>query len=75
MGSNQEDLKATVLLESYEIVAVTKTWWGESHDWSAVINGYRPFRSYRKARREGGVALYINKWIECEELSLRNSHE
>ena len=26
-------------------------------------------------RRGGGVALYINKWIECEELSLKNSHE
>ena len=26
--------------------------------------------------KEGrGVALYIKKWIECEELSLKNSHE
>lgn len=23
---------------------------------------------------EGGVALYIKSWIECEELSLRNSY-
>ncbi|GAB0206445.1 hypothetical protein GRJ2_003110100 [Grus japonensis] len=25
--------------------------------------------------RGGGVTLYIKKWIECEELSLKNSHE
>ncbi|KAK4830418.1 hypothetical protein QYF61_011042 [Mycteria americana] len=29
-----------------------------------------------QARKEGkGVALYIKKWIECEEPSLKNSHE
>ncbi|PKU35646.1 egf-like repeat and discoidin i-like domain-containing protein 3 [Limosa lapponica baueri] len=29
-----------------------------------------------QGRKEGGgVALYIKKWLECEELSLKNSHE
>ncbi|KAK4806906.1 hypothetical protein QYF61_012627 [Mycteria americana] len=40
-----------------------------------AIDGYRLFRRDRQGRRGGGVALYVKKWIECEELSLKNSHE
>jgi len=40
-----------------------------------VINGYRQFRRDRQARRGGGIALYIKKWVQCEELSPKNSHE
>ena len=62
MGNNQEELEATMLLESYDLVAVTETWWDESHDWSAAIDGYRLFRRDRQGTRCGGVALYIKKW-------------
>ncbi|KAK4806137.1 hypothetical protein QYF61_001060 [Mycteria americana] len=75
IGNKQEELEATVLLESYDLVAITETWWDESHDWSAAIDGYRLFRREKQGRRGGGVALYIKKWIDCEELSLKNSHE
>ncbi|KAK4828983.1 hypothetical protein QYF61_001639 [Mycteria americana] len=75
MGNKQEELEATVLLESYDLVAITETWWDESHDWSMAIDGYRLFRRDRRGRRGGGVAFYIKKWIGCEELSLKNSHE
>ncbi|KAK4807116.1 hypothetical protein QYF61_018457, partial [Mycteria americana] len=44
MGNKQEELEATMLLESYNLVAITETWWDESHDWSAAIDGYRLFR-------------------------------
>ena len=41
-----------------------------------AIDGYGLFRRlFRWGRRGGDVALYVKKWIECEELSLRNSHE
>ncbi|GAB0190587.1 mitochondrial enolase superfamily member 1 [Grus japonensis] len=75
MGNKQEELEATVLLESYDLVAITETWWDESNDWSAAINGYRLFRRDRRGRRGRRVALYIKKCIDCEELSLKNSHE
>ena len=65
---NKQDLEATMLLESYDLVAITETWWDESHNWSMAIDGYRLFRRDRQWRG-GGVALYIKKWIECEELS------
>ncbi|PKU48491.1 hypothetical protein llap_1232 [Limosa lapponica baueri] len=47
MGNKQEELEATVLLESYDLVAITKTLWNKSHDWSVAINGYRLFRRDR----------------------------
>jgi len=75
MGNKQGLLEATVLLESYDLVAITETWWEESHDWSMAVDGYRSFRRHRQGRKGEGIALYINKWIDCEELSLKNSHK
>jgi len=51
-----------------------ETWWDESHDWNTLIEDYRLFRRDRQGRRGGRVALYVRKWIDCEELCLRNSH-
>jgi len=64
-----------VLLESCDLIAITETWWDESHDWSVAIDGYGLFRRERWGKRGGGVALYIKKSIQYEELSLKNSHE
>ncbi|PKU34424.1 nedd4-binding protein 2-like 2 [Limosa lapponica baueri] len=75
MGNKQEELEATLLLKSYDLVAITETWWDESHDWRVAIDGYRVFIRDRRGRRGRGVALYIKKWLECEELLLKNSHE
>jgi len=43
MGNKQEELEVTVLLESYDIITITETWWDESHGWSAAVNDYRVF--------------------------------
>jgi len=75
MGNKQEELEATTLLESYNLFAVTETWWDESHDWTAAIDGYRLFRRDRQGTRGEGIALCIKKWIEWEELCLKNSQE
>jgi len=40
-----------------------------------AINGYRLFRRDRRGRRGEDVALYIKKWIDCEELPLKDGHE
>ena len=39
------------------------------------MNSYKMFRRDRRGRRRGGVAIYIRKEIECEELSLKNNGE
>jgi len=75
MGNKQEELEATMLLESYDLTALTETQWDESHDWSVAIEGYRLFRRDRWGKRGEGLAPYIKKPIQCEELSLKNSHE
>ena len=41
MGNKQEELEATGLLESYGLITVTETRWGESHNWNVAIDGYR----------------------------------
>lgn len=74
MGNKREELKATVLLESYDLVVVPETRWDGSHDWSVTNNGYRLFRRDMGGRRGRGIALDIKSRIECGE-PLKNSHE
>lgn len=38
-GNEQEELEATVQLESYGLIAITETWWDDSRDWSAAVDG------------------------------------
>ena len=52
-----------------------KQWWDEYHDWNTLTEDYRLFRKDRQGRRGGGVAFYVRKWIDGEELCLRNSHK
>ncbi|RMC12154.1 hypothetical protein DUI87_11289 [Hirundo rustica rustica] len=61
MSNKQEELEAMVQQQSYDIVAITETWWDESNSWSTAHDGYKLFRRERKGRRGGGVALYIKK--------------
>ncbi|PKU41370.1 adaptin ear-binding coat-associated protein 1 [Limosa lapponica baueri] len=73
VGNKQEELEAIVWQESYDVVAITETWWDDSHDWSAAMDGYKPFRKDRQGRRGGGVALYVREGYECRELIEGNS--
>jgi len=47
MGNKQEELEAFVQQDSYDLVAITETWWDDYHDWSAVMDGYKLFRRDR----------------------------
>ncbi|RMC20151.1 hypothetical protein DUI87_00997 [Hirundo rustica rustica] len=51
--------------QSYDVVAMTETWWDDSHSWSSALDGYKLFRRDRKGRRGGGVALYIKKAFDA----------
>jgi len=46
-----------------------------AHDWTVAIDGYRLFRRDRRGKRGRDISLYIEKSIQCEELSLKNSRE
>ena len=54
---------------------LNETWWDNSHDWHAVIDGYRHFRKDRPTRGGGGVALYVREQVECIELGLGANEE
>ncbi|PKU36299.1 mitochondrial fission process protein 1 [Limosa lapponica baueri] len=68
MGNKQDELEHIVQQDSYDIVAITETWWSDGHDWNAVMNGYKFFRRDRQGRRGGGVALYVRECFDCIEL-------
>lgn len=50
MGNTQEELEASVLLGSYNLVAITETWREKSHSWSVAVHGYRMLRRDRLGR-------------------------
>ena len=54
-GNKQEELEAIIQQDGYDLVAITETWWDNSHDWHAVIDGYRLFR--KEANNE--------RWRSC----------
>ncbi|RMC22179.1 hypothetical protein DUI87_03052 [Hirundo rustica rustica] len=64
MGNKKEELEAMVQQQSYDVVAITETWWDESHGWSTALNGYKLFRRDRQGRRGGGMALYIKQTFD-----------
>jgi len=70
MGNKQEELETIAQQDSYDLVTITESWWDSSHDWNAVMDGYRLFRKDRPTRRGGGVALYVREQLECIELCL-----
>jgi len=69
MGNKQEELKAIAQQDSYDLVAITETWWDDSHDWSAAMDGYKLFRRDRQGKRGGGMALYVRDCFDCIELN------
>ena len=72
MGNKQEELEVTVQQANYDLVAITETWWDNSHDWSAVMDGYKLYRRDRKGRKGGSVPLYIKDCFDVEELGVGN---
>jgi len=75
MGNKQEELEATLQQDSYDLVAMTETWWDSLHDWNAVMYGYRFFRKDRQTRQGGGAPLYVREQLECIELCLGADEE
>ncbi|RMC20200.1 hypothetical protein DUI87_01046 [Hirundo rustica rustica] len=65
----QEEVEAMVQQENYDIAAIMETWWGDSHNWKAAMDGYKLFRSDRQGRRGSGVALYVRECLDSLELN------
>ena len=61
-------LEAIVWQASYDLVAITETWWDRYHDWSAAMDGYKLFRKDKQGRRGGGMALCFRECFDVTEL-------
>jgi len=70
MGNKQEEPEICVWSQGYDLIAITETWWDNSHAWSADMEGYMHFRKDQPGRWGGGVALYVTEQLECVELCL-----
>ena len=64
-----------MLLENHDIAANTENCWDDSMTrvWLSTATSW--LGGAGKEGGEEGIAIYIRKWTECEELSLKNSHE
>lgn len=40
MRKKKDKLEALVFFQSHDIIGISETWWDESHDWSAGMEGY-----------------------------------
>lgn len=68
-----DEFRALIASNTYDIVAVTETWANcVDRDFKAEfdIGGYTLFNRDRVGRRGGGIMIYCNKEISCEEIEL-----
>ncbi|KAK4816346.1 hypothetical protein QYF61_015660 [Mycteria americana] len=56
MGNKQEELEAIVQQDSYGLVVITETWWDNSYDWSAAMDGYKVECSWVRMRGKANKA-------------------
>lgn len=70
LGNEQGELETVVHLENYDFIAITETWWDDVRNWNTTIEGYNLF-----GRVKQEIALYVKKYIGCEELPLRNNQK
>lgn len=61
--------------EAMQITFITETLWDDSHNQNVAFDGCKLFIGDRRGGRGRGIALYIERGVDCAELSLKNGHE
>ena len=62
LGNKQEQLEPIVLLENQDIVVMTKTWWDDSHEISAMINCMNKSKCQILHLGRGNLGYW---WMRC----------
>ncbi|CAM2116169.1 unnamed protein product [Caretta caretta] len=68
LGNKQEELEVLAQSRNCDVIGITKSWWGNSHDWSTVMDGCKLFRKDRQEKKGGGVALCVREQHDCSVL-------
>lgn len=55
------------------LVAITETWWSDSHSWNPALGGCIFFGKDRPRRRGGGVVLCVAECFGCFKLNYGDS--
>ncbi|WP_227645557.1 endonuclease/exonuclease/phosphatase family protein, partial [Klebsiella pneumoniae] len=50
--------------KDFDFVGISETWFDNSHDWLATIQGYSLYRKDREDKKGGGVCLYVKDDIK-----------
>lgn len=69
MANKQEELEDIGQQENYHTAVVMETWWNDSHNWNATMDGYKLVRRHLQGRTGSGEALYVRERFECLELN------
>ncbi|KAJ7406479.1 hypothetical protein WISP_133548 [Willisornis vidua] len=69
MRNKQGELRALAQSQRFDITSISETWWIESCDWNALLDGYRLFKRDRQDRGGGRVALCVLESLGCTELT------
>jgi len=59
MDNKQQEMEAVVQQDSYDMVTITETWWDDSHDWSAAMDGFKLFRGIGEEREAVGWCFML----------------
>ena len=74
LGNKINELESIMASENIDLVAVTETWFNESHDWDITIPGFSLYRKDREGRKGGGVALYMKDSIKCNLIQVSETN-
>ncbi|KAJ7410924.1 hypothetical protein BTVI_51705 [Pitangus sulphuratus] len=67
--SKLEELEAIVQQESCDVVAITETWWDDSHDWSAAMGGTLQKGQTRPPNQDDeGDELFYKQLVDVSKL-------
>jgi len=68
MRNKHKELEAIVEQDGYNLITITETWWDDSHDWTAAMDGYKLLSRDRRGKRGDGLVLYVRDCFDCIEL-------
>ena len=72
---NSVEFLATINNNNIDVVVLTETWLNSDTEELCNIQGYTGFHNYRKSKKSGGVSIFVNNNLKCDELNINVSND